>query len=175
MWTPEPFLDTSKRHKVRTLLVIAFFMMTHWGCVVTDAIEFEEKINNPPKITETDPSSEIIDTQCIDQQQWVYRLTVHDPDPGDDMDARITIHNDPYDGQGNTFITSCSKEPNEGGEDDLRTHFNCTINNVESNAVSGVNYLVKAQVSDRGYNGNILVEGAEVAEVIWFVDVITCQ
>jgi len=148
------------------------------GCIVTDEIEFEDKVNNPPQVLTIVPPNEQIQHVC--KKSHSYGFTVWDPDEGDaaSYGARSALRIDPTEivqpKLGNCSITPVGSEGEqvEGLETGVRLQVTCEIDLAVYAGVEEGEYLfVEVQVSDLGYVQTALPEGARTAEVLWVLEV----
>ena len=94
MWIRAPFIAILKKHRVDTvkILILASFALLFTACVVTDEIEFQDKLNYPPQFVSADPSNDAINYA---KNSAKTEFTVHIWDPDEDdialYEGQITI------------------------------------------------------------------------------------
>lgn len=184
MWIREPSTDTWKRPesnvpiKSSALAVLALIIAT--GCVVTDTIEFEDKVNYPMQVLLLSPSNDEIALVC--KEHRTFTLKVWDPDEGDvaTYDAKIYLWPDPYKPIGKIEGGNCgvaelagTEEVDETHETGLQMSVTCDLDLTYLGGVNeGDGMLTKIIVSDRRFIQQELPDDARTAEVFWALELL---
>lgn len=174
MWIRVRYFDISKRPELpsgyRFLGLMVLVSAISTGCVVTDKIEFEEPMNNPPIVLSRDPAENVFDWGNVDEH--TFSVVVWDPDVEEIQDVplqgKLIVNSDKT---GIVIKRTClrgSPEPDEDGK--ISFPVSCThagINTVPSGSL--VEYTVV--ISDLGFIGAELEprSGANVVEETWVV------
>jgi hypothetical protein len=184
MWILEPSTDTWKRPEVNVSikasasLVLALIVAT--GCVVTDTIEFEDKVNYPMQVLFLSPANDEIELVC--KEHRTFTLKVWDPDEEDvaTYDSKIYLWPDPYKPIGKIEAGNCVVSELSGAEEVDETHktgLQMTVTcDLDLTYLGGVNegdvMLTKIIVSDRRFIQQELPDDARTAEVFWALELL---
>lgn len=144
------------------------------GCIVTDEIEFEDYVNNPPEVVEVDPDNQIIQSWC--KASYSFTVVVWDPDEADAYSyaARLSMWIEPH-SPSNPVSKECvvtelatAGEQLEEYKTGVQLNVACTIELQQYQGLQEDTLLLfEVQVSDQGYNQSALPAGARTAEVVW--------
>ncbi len=192
MWIPGPFFATSKRTRRSWAAWVGVVVFTGMclaasSCVVTDRIEFQEKVNHPPEVKKIEPVGENVVYICNQDsispypyvQEFKFEIWDADATDAEELYAKIMLMEDPPSSNATwSSIKLCPKPstqsalvPEEVDQTGVRLHGNCDIK--INKTLQGRVMLVKVVVSDRGFipDGLEVAEEARVAELIWTVEV----
>jgi hypothetical protein len=161
-------------HKLLHIAVIFFLFIN--GCVVTDEIDFDEKINYSPQLVEATPAPDKINYSKANVTQK-FTVIVQDPDKQDFKyyDGRISLVETLNSSIINVETFSCN-EPEVLDEEKNTEYIKLSITCQLSLRPSSDNIdllQVKVNISDRGYlAGNTLPSDARTLEVIWTYELV---
>lgn len=141
------------------------------SCIVTDKIEFEDYVNNPPEVVYVDPSNKEIGFICKTKQYFSVRIW--DPDKGDvaSYAARLNMYlpstSDPVKKECGV-VGGATTEQLEGYKTGVLIDVTCEIDLQQYQGLEEDTLLLfEVQVSDLGYSGPDPPDGARTAEVVW--------
>jgi len=147
------------------------------GCLVTDELEFEDLVNNPPEVVSVEPPNSYIHPVC--KGNYDFAVTVWDADVEDvaSYDAKIYLWPTPSiststslseKGYCETEEEYVDGEEDAQGEAGRQIRVSCTL---DLNFLGGVDeydvMLMKIIVSDRQFIQQTLPPDARKAEVFW--------
>jgi hypothetical protein len=150
---------------------ILFSLILLTGCMVTDEIEFKDKVNYPPSIIDVQPPSGQIN-YAVKGSTVTFTVTLfdHDKDDFDYYDGRIVILETLNSSYIKKDIFSC-KEPQPAGGEDFSDGITVimTCQATLRTTLDTQNTLqIEVEISDRGYDsGNSLPEDANTVKVLW--------
>ncbi len=184
----EPFFATSKKHKSRltplglmfVLVVLALFQTS---CIVTESIEFTDKVNHPPKIVNYLPANTIISVCRTDEKSFT--ITVWDPDTKTSdsfqMGARLLVDSM----YGKTLVDETCQPPlqllsSNSEQQEFTTgtlvEIKCTVNFSKYNLQEDDLLPARVTVSDLGFTaGGKAREAAHTVDQNWVIQVEQCN
>ena len=177
MWTREPYTAISKRcNPLRAIIGFISVALLVSSCVVTDEIEFYDKINMPPRLESAVPATDTLHV-VEDSMEQDFVVTVWDPDENDaeSYEGVITVIEESNGIQTRkTSDDSCTRSVDvpdskkyEGG---ILVTFECTGDFSLNSAPVETTVIVEVDVSDRGFLGGVrdeVVDGANSLRVTW--------
>jgi hypothetical protein len=186
MWTRARSSATSRRSERRgtpcaSAAAVLALVASGTGCIVTDTIEFEQKVNHPPQVVSLDPANDHVITVCPDTQN--FSLTLWDADEADvtTYEAKVFLSLDAYQpGNWENVVRDCDVAQFAPSNADGETVSGVSLNvacqlPLDIYAIPGEGSLlfVMVQVSDLGYGygRNVVQEGARTAEVVWVLEI----
>ncbi|MCP4602320.1 MAG: hypothetical protein GY847_17690 [Proteobacteria bacterium] len=160
------------------LLLLA---LTCTGCLVLDTIEFEDEINYPFLILYTDPQYGL-ESVCAGKTQ-PFSVTVWDPNETSashsDIEARLFFFPNTNPNTSGTLISNCTTTQHSSFSDNFETGATVTLEcGGKVIDEDQIDTLVKFElrVSDLGWaNNETAKQGANTAEVLWFLRVENCN
>ncbi len=189
MWIQERYFVISKRGETRYCLLwcmgfLALSGLLLTGCIVTDAIEFDDAVNHPPAVVAS--TTRGLHSTCpgSDMSFFVIVEDIDEDDPDDtEMQGMLSLTNEidsiapyPCDPPRPPFIPVGSGS--SGSDEDLPPiQITCPISaELLSQIPIGVLTSVHLEVSDLGYvSGNIPREDAYIVQVDWVLEVEDCD
>jgi hypothetical protein len=140
------------------------------SCIVTDKIEFEDYINNPPELIWVQPINTEVSEICKVKQE--FNVRVWDPDEGDlasyAAKLKMYVTANPQIREcsvGEYFAPGAQVEKYETG---VQISVDCEIDLEPYQGLEeGTLIPFEVQVSDLGYDQSVLADGARAAEVVW--------
>ena len=143
------------------------------SCIVTDKIEFEDYVNNPPEVIEINPSNTEIQPICRTGDPPSFKVEVWDPDEGDaatyaaKLKMYVAYIPQPLDcSVGESFTTGEQVEEYKTG---VRLSVTCEIDLQQYQGLEEGELLpFEVQISDLGFlTQSTVPDGARTAEVVW--------
>lgn len=139
--------------------------------MVTDEIEFKDKVNYPPAIIDVQPVSEQIN-YAVKGSTLTFSVTVfdHDKDDFNYYDGRIAIYETLNSSNIKKEIFSCNEPQLVTGEDfsdGITVVISCQAT-LRTTLDTQNTLQIEVELSDRGYDsGNSLPEDANTVKVLW--------
>jgi len=174
MLTPEPYIATWKRPD--TVFKPFGFFLVMWivtACVVTDEIEFYDKVNMPAHLDSVDPSDDIIDFVANNTSE-TFTISLWDPDDKDigAYRARIRVVEQQNTGGTASPWENCNDDPLESIPDPkmydggVMVTLKCKILYQLENAPEETTVVVQMIVDDREFEVSSEDEAREL-QVNW--------
>ena len=159
MLIPERYIATWKKPDI--LLIRLGFLIAAWmvtACVVTDEIEFYDKINMPAQLVSTDPPRDIIGA-AVNGSNETFSVTLWEPDEKDETSYRgvIRVIEELNSGQvGSPQRASCDSvtpsQPDPKKYDSgIMVTITCTAEYEFENAPDQTTVIVEIVVNDREF------------------------
>ena len=148
------------------------------SCVVTDKIEFEDKINYPPEVTHYTPSGSIISVCSDDESVFIVHVWEPDEDNLDslEMEGRLILDLDP------SAVYKKCRSPKElenasaQEEIGMVVLIECRIDLGQYNVVENSLIPIQLQISDLGFtNADNVQTGANTVDLTWTFKVEECD
>lgn len=157
---------------------ILFFMcLGTTSCIVTDEIQFTDRVNHPPAIISIDPPNTIINFAQKDDQ-INFTVTLWEPDEEDFplYAGQYFLNEYPFSQVvNNQQGTSCNTPTsNESALDETGVYItiNCQID-VKVTDASADTFFIQIKISDRGYGASsIPLDGAHQVITQWTFDLL---
>ena len=159
--------------KSYVLKSIIFFTLSIFinSCIVTDDIEFDEKINYSPTLIEAVPYPDKMN-YALAGTKLTFKVIVKDPDKKDFdyYDARIFLIETVNSSITKTDVLSCREPvslPLDEGETGIKILVECQVT-LRASIDTTSSLQVKVQLSDRGYDaGNTIADNANILDIMW--------
>jgi len=145
------------------------------SCIVTDKIEFEDYVNNPPEVIEVDPPNTQVERICLTEQ--TFKVVVWDPDEGDAASyaarLRMWLTSNPDPQECVVTEVSTAGEQVDEYKTGVRLNVECSIELQQYAGIEeGTLIPFQVQVSDLGFLAQATIPaGARTADVVWVREV----
>jgi hypothetical protein len=177
MWTREPSIAIWKRPEpLRYRIGLLCLALLVSSCVVTDEIEFQDKINMPPQLVWTEPVTDVLHMVDDDTRQ-TFTVQVWDPDEKDanSYEGMITIIEEsnavqPRKTSDRSCIVNVDTPPDPSEYDGgILVTFDCSVDFSLNATPVETTLIVEVDVSDRGFLGfpDEVARGANHIRVTW--------
>ena len=178
MWTRGPSIAIWKRpDPLRCPIgLLCAVVLVFTSCVVTDEIEFQDKINMPPQLVWTEPVTDVLHMVDDDTRQS-FTVQVWDPDKkdADSYEGMITIIEEsnmvlPKKTSDGSCIATVETSPDSSEYDGgILVTFDCSVDFSLNATPVETTLIVEVDVSDRGFLGlpDEVAEGANHLRVTW--------
>lgn len=145
------------------------------SCIVTDKIEFEDYVNNPPEVILIEPLNTAVQKICKEKQEFTVR--VWDPDEGDlaRYAAKLKMYSTsiPQERECSVGEYFAPGEQLEEYESGVQVSVRCEFDLEPYQGISeGTLLPFQVQISDLGFFQSEPAEGARTAQVVWFEEVL---
>jgi hypothetical protein len=191
------FFDTLKKREIGLKALIATLLqaalsLVQTACIVTDTIEFEDKINHPPQVLSYLPTNNLVFLDCFDsseQQSLQVQLSVKIWEPDAEDESQLSAVAIVYPGH-NPVLTSENEQPDiercekpfELASESVEQESGVVLNIVCKRTIPTYYFReypllqVKVKISDFGFSNDDLVNaGARTAEVSWIIEAEECD